>query len=584
MATEWQFFPDSPKVYHLLNVLLFSLTCWVLFFLFCRLFKKHNYNLILPFISTMLFVAHPIHTEVVNSIKSIDEICCLLFALLSIFSFIKAIETKSTKHLILANIFYFLCLLSKETGISFLIIIPMILYVFSIVENKRIISIIVMLIGVTSLFFGIRFMILKSFPSNNYFLTQGMNSLVSAPDFISQKATAFYVLFRYILLLIIPYPLCYNYTFAQIPIQSINNWMVMASLVTYIGIGIYSIINVLKKNIVAFAILFYLLTLVPVSNIFILIGSPMAERFLYIPSIGFCMLLSLLLIKLTNSNILKTDSKSIGTFYSSNSILLIITFTIVFIFSLTTFARSKVWKNDVTLYGHDVETAPLSASAHYCWGLAILQNIYPQETDSTLKISYLNKAINEFKLSINILPYYDAVKNLAKCYGMIGDLGNYKIALSKYRDLIFRSDMLDTSEINSLSISYYNLGHQYSQAKQYDKAIPFYDSALKYKPNFSEAYNNKSVALLNTKNYDEAIAVSDMAIKLDEKNVKAYVNKGCAYSNLKQFDKALEYFNKAIVINPNEHDAYYFMGVTCFNMGDKERAKTYFDKAELLKK
>src|ERR1035438_1559006 len=50
-AAEWSFFPDNPHVGHLINILLYSLTCWVLFLLLCKLFEKRN--LIFPFIITM---------------------------------------------------------------------------------------------------------------------------------------------------------------------------------------------------------------------------------------------------------------------------------------------------------------------------------------------------------------------------------------------------------------------------------------------------------------------------------------------------------------------------------------------------
>src|SRR5258705_7901226 len=77
LAVEWEFFPANPKLSHFLNVLLYAITCWLLFRLLCRLFTQ---NLIFPFAVCLLFVAHPIHTEVVNNIKSGDEILCFLFA------------------------------------------------------------------------------------------------------------------------------------------------------------------------------------------------------------------------------------------------------------------------------------------------------------------------------------------------------------------------------------------------------------------------------------------------------------------------------------------------------------------------
>ena len=81
-AIEWQIFPDKPAIYHLVNILLYALTGVVMFRLLCKALKQ--YNIILPLVATLLFIAHPIHTEVVANIKSRDEIMCFLFVLLSI--------------------------------------------------------------------------------------------------------------------------------------------------------------------------------------------------------------------------------------------------------------------------------------------------------------------------------------------------------------------------------------------------------------------------------------------------------------------------------------------------------------------
>src|ERR1017187_6057894 len=91
-AIEWQFFPNNPHFFHLINVLFFTITCGLLYSLLCKLFEKQN--LIFPFVCSLLYVSHPIHTEVVNNIKSLDEILCFLFGILSIFFFIKS----NSKH------------------------------------------------------------------------------------------------------------------------------------------------------------------------------------------------------------------------------------------------------------------------------------------------------------------------------------------------------------------------------------------------------------------------------------------------------------------------------------------------------
>ncbi len=585
-AMEWQFFKDNSMVYHLMNVALYAITCFLLFILLCKIFE--NGNLVFPFVCSVLYAAHPIHTEVVDNIKSSDEILCFLFGIISILFLLKYLKDNSNFALSFSLLTYFFSLMSKETGIVFFIIIPMTVYFFSIQTTKKIARLSSWMLLVSLVYLIIRMQVLKSVPIINNVASDSIvnavsidNSLIGITDFVSRQATAFYILFKYILLLIFPHPLCYDYSFNQIKTQTLGNLPALTGIIVYAALFFFSFIMIKKKNILAFAILFYLISLAPVSNIIILIGITMAERFMYIPSLGFCIIMAYFIIRYAKADSIKNKYNDLSQFFSTNATMFMLLLVILGLYSFKTISRNGNWKNDKELFMHDVEVADNSVKAHYYLGIELSENLYLSTSDSNLKKTYIDRAIIEFKKSLDILPLNDLYRKLGRCYDLKMD---YKNSILVYNAKIKMDKFSDSIDFNNLSKAYYNLGHQYSQTKQYDKAIPIYDSALKYKPNFSEAYNNKSVALLNTKNYDEAIAVSDMAIKLDEKNAKAYVNKGCAYSNLKQFDKALEYFNKAIVINPNEHDAYYFMGVTYFNMGDKERAKTYFDKAEQIKR
>ena len=341
-AIEWQFFPDNPYVGHLINVLLFSLTCWLLFQLLCLLFEKQN--LLFPFICSLLYAAHPIHTEVVDNIKSGDEILCFLFGISSILFLIKHINDQKKSGLILFGIFYFLSLLSKENGMVFLVIIPLVLFAFTDNNLRKITSFTLILVAITALYLFIRWQVLKIIPESiaiEHPLDIFNNSLIGAPDFITQKATEFYILLRYVLLLIFPHPLTSDYSFAQIPIKSFGDIMVLASVIFYLFIGIYAVINLRNKSILAFTILFYLITLAPVSNIFILIGSSMAERFMYMPSLGFCIALTFLLIRITKVETVKSKFKTVQELVMTNSFLFSIVFIIAGLYSIKTIENKK---------------------------------------------------------------------------------------------------------------------------------------------------------------------------------------------------------------------------------------------------
>jgi len=80
-AIEWDFFPDNPTPGHIINILLYCLTAGFLFRLLLKLSKN---NIYFSFFTTVLFIAQPLHTEVIANIKSRDEILSYLFSIWAI--------------------------------------------------------------------------------------------------------------------------------------------------------------------------------------------------------------------------------------------------------------------------------------------------------------------------------------------------------------------------------------------------------------------------------------------------------------------------------------------------------------------
>ena len=121
-AVEWQLAPENPLQGHVVNILLFTLTAFVLFSTLVLLFRQHN--ILVPFTITLLYVVHPIHTEVVSNIKSSDEILCFLFTVVSFRQFVLFYDSKKMLHAVLCCFTFLLALLSKEIAITCVFIFP----------------------------------------------------------------------------------------------------------------------------------------------------------------------------------------------------------------------------------------------------------------------------------------------------------------------------------------------------------------------------------------------------------------------------------------------------------------------------
>jgi hypothetical protein len=163
-AIEWQLFPViQPAMFHLVNVLLYRSLVSYLFLLLQRLMI--GWNLLFPFLCALLYAAHPIHTEVVNNIKGADELLCFCLAIVASLSALRYAKHGSAWSLIFMVIFYFISILSKETGIVFLVGIPMMLFFFTDAKPKKILTVFALWLGTLIPYFLLRAYALRLVPA-----------------------------------------------------------------------------------------------------------------------------------------------------------------------------------------------------------------------------------------------------------------------------------------------------------------------------------------------------------------------------------------------------------------------------------
>jgi hypothetical protein len=117
-AIDYELSNGEPGLFHFMNLVYFALLCVVLFLVLKKLF--FNYSTVVPFLITLLFTVHPIHTEVVANIKSRDEILALLFCLISLIQLIKFYDLRKWQYLVYTLIFFLLGFLSKENAVVFI--------------------------------------------------------------------------------------------------------------------------------------------------------------------------------------------------------------------------------------------------------------------------------------------------------------------------------------------------------------------------------------------------------------------------------------------------------------------------------
>ena len=206
-------------------------------------------SLLIPFITALLFAAHPLHTEVVANIKGRDEIVTFLFCLLAtglLYSYV----TKNSKLAFIGGIVcYFIALFSKESAITFIAIIPMFYYFFTKAERGKYFSTALAMIACTVVFLFVRRKVLGNVET---LIPVEDNSIAGIKDIILQKANAIYLLGVYLKLLIFPSPLIADGSYNHFPVIGLTSWKFLMPALIFSAAGIYAVINFKKKDTVSF--------------------------------------------------------------------------------------------------------------------------------------------------------------------------------------------------------------------------------------------------------------------------------------------------------------------------------------------
>ena len=370
-AMEYEFHQGlNPATSHFINILLYGFTALLLYMVLHLLFPAGNKSvwLHIPFLASLIFVVHPIHVEAVANIKGRDEIMALLFSLASLYAALRYMDKKSSFWLSFSAVSMFLGLLSKENAITFLAVIPATVYFFSRNRLHGLAKLTGILFGITVLYLWIRFSF-SGVPSFKDVSQDLMNNPFLGMTFLEKMSTIFYTLGKYVLLLIFPHPLTHDYYPYAIPKVNITNPYALASILLYAGMVYYLVKNYRKKTVEAYSILYYLLTLSIVSNIVINLGTFMNDRFIFMASVGFCLLLVYLLLEKLPS-VWPKPGKIAGL-----SLLVVL----VAFYSYKSYSRIPDWENALTLNRSAIKVSKNSARANSFMATALYNDYKAKE-------------------------------------------------------------------------------------------------------------------------------------------------------------------------------------------------------------
>ena len=588
----------NALVSHLFNIILYLFTACLLFLILNHLFpsgQDKKWYLSFPFLATLLFVAHPIHTEVVANIKSRDEIMALLGSLSALWFTIKYVETNKYLNLTLSGLCLFLGLLSKENAITFLAVIPVTIHYFVTKRPKTLLIAMLPLMVVSVLFLSIRASVIGHAHTAN--ISELMNNPFAGSTTGETLATIFMTLLIYVKLLLFPHPLTSDYYPHHIEIINWSNPVALLSLLFYVVIGIYAVYGLIKKrNVCSWSIWLYLIPLSVVSNLFFPVGVFMGERFIFFSSTGFAIFTGWLIYtyipKLSNlfpdylSRFGGDEKRSMQLSACFSGIVMGI---LLSLYAVKTINRNAVWKDNFTLFTTDVKTSKNSAKANYEAGTAcFLKALYPENNKETqLRNVYRKDAERYLKNAIQLHPQYSsAFEQLGSlylhCYGDIAQ-ALHCYAVSLYRPTM-RSHAITNVAKEMLNATNFLLDEDLVTSTPED-IIKSCDEILKMIPDMGEAFFAKGVVYgkyLN--NLELALSNLEQALSMDfPKTVKFYEYLGAAYGFSGDDPHAVQYLLKAVEMGTDDCKTYINLGVIYQRLGDMENANLYTSKGNEMK-
>ena len=503
------------RVRHVVNVALYIVSVLLLYRLLARFLFKDNP--IGALVVALLFLVHPIHTEVVANVKGRDEVLSFLFIVLTFHYCLLFYEVPNRKYQVAGCLGLLAALLSKEYAVVMLVLLPVTLYVFqkgcSFGKAVAQTAVYVLPVGV--------YLLMRAAATHSGQTVENdiMNNPYCFATPIEKLASEFAVLLQYARLSVFPHPLSADYSYKQIPYSDFTD------IKAWMGIGLYLLLAALcvrelrNRTIAGWGLALFLVFLLPVSNIFVNVGTPMGERFLYHASLGVAILAGVFGMKLY-ARLAESMGQGAAK-YGSIAILAVV----LLAGSIKTIARNADWASNSTLFLHDVDVVPNSVIANTNAGVACT-GYSGSAKDSVEEKIWLHKAVGYFNHCISLdSKYVSAYINRGFAYYKLGladsalnDCDSVIKLYPTHPDLAYLSA--------TLSGYFSKLGYDAAVDHRFDVAILYFSKSLQAKPdNYDVAYN-LAFALCQNQQYAEGrrVLVQLLKAKPDHKNAIDLLN------------------------------------------------------------
>ncbi len=531
----------APFGFHLTVILIHLVNTILVFFLCQFILKRFEHGHVGAFIGALVFAVHPIHTESVAWMAGRSDTMAATFFFLSLLFYLKFKEKRRGYWLALSTVIFLLAAMAKEVSLSLILLLPFIDMAFfseetvlsdptgsrherrrkkrtekkmrkkekekregkeeikgkvsagqiirSIFQGANILSYIPFVVAM------LVYLVVR-----NRALVEGAKKQLQTFNALEMARNLINAYGFYLEKLFVPTNLK-----AFIPEIPSSFLYTLLSITAVFLLGASIIFSFLRKNrVIFFAIIFFFLTLAPSIMVAAMKISetPLAERYLYIPSLSFSLLIGYVFLYIP---LRLRDSAKMAA--SSRWIIAILILVLLTVFSIMTMRRNTIWKDDILFWEDLVRKSPDQGLPHLNLGLAYSENDRHDDAE------------REYRLAIK----------------------------SKYDD-------------EGRSTAYNNLGNIYLNNKDFDNAEHCFKTAISIRRNYSTPYYSMGLSLFrryleearagkrpDIKLIEEAMQYLGKAIQLNPQYVKAHSLLGDILFRFGRFDEARKHLETALM-------------------------------------
>uniref|UniRef100_A0A3Q3GTC8 Transmembrane O-mannosyltransferase targeting cadherins 1 n=1 Tax=Labrus bergylta TaxID=56723 RepID=A0A3Q3GTC8_9LABR len=318
---------------------------------------------------------------------------------------------------------------------------------------------------------------------------------------------------------------------------------------------------------------------IPASNLFFRVGFVVAERVLYMPSMGYCILVAHGLGRLCSV---------VGRW--GTTVLSVSTLLLLVLFSWKTVQQNHVWLSREALFRSGIQTLPHNAKVHYNYANFLKDSgrhqeaihhyttalrLYPRHASAMNNLGTLTRSPEEaesyYRKALDTNPQHNrALFNLGN---LLKSQGKEKEAETLLRDSIrFGPHFAD---------AYSSLASLYAEQKRFAEANEVYLKGIENCPDSSDLHNNYGVFLVDTGDGELAAAHYQHAVRLKPAHYVAMVNLGRLLRSSNENKEAESWYKRALQVT-RKVDILTPLGALYYNTGRYEEALQVYREAATL--